>query len=53
MNYKSTAMQCDDCGHKFLTVLRVNQTYVKCPKCKSQNTDIDTERDLTKVSRNK
>ncbi len=39
-------MKCDDCGNKFIATLRDNQTYVRCPKCKSENTDFDKEREL-------
>jgi len=46
MNYKSTAMQCDDCGHKFRKVLENNTSVSRCPKCKSECTDIDIERDV-------
>ncbi len=46
MSYKSDFMKCEDCGYKFRTVLRESQTYVKCPKCKSENTDYDIEREM-------
>ncbi len=51
MSYKSDFMKCEDCGHTFRTILRENQTCVKCPKCKSENTDFDIERELAEMER--
>ncbi len=51
MGFKSDFIKCDDCGHKFRTVLRDSQIYVKCPKCKSENTDFDIEREIAELER--
>lgn len=51
MSYRTTPMKCDDCGHKFRKVLENNTYITKCPKCKSECTDIDIERELDELER--
>ena len=42
MNYKSTAMKCDDCDYEFWSD---EPEKARCPKCHSKYTTVDQKRD--------